>query len=278
VGKNTIQIRPVDPNNREYSDSKAQKVTVTVKKPSSEYIGKNRYADHSKAINAYSDIGMTNYVGSFAAGQMIYVENRLTTLDGNVIAETGGAFGYSKTYVRASDLREAAPITVGWQYPLNSARCSWRDGGNNWSWGSRNTAKSGARQYHNALDLTSNNANVYAATSGKVVASGTNSANGKYIVLETSLSGKKIYLFHAHLSAISVSKGMTVTKGQKIGVMGNTGSSSAGTHLHFSIADTLRSSGDYVGYTTKFNGNKVVYGGITFYNPKYIIDYGKLPN
>lgn len=73
-----------------------------------------------------------------------------------------------------------------------------------------------------------------------------------------------------------VSEGMAVSKGQKIGVVGNTGSSSRGKHLHFAMMDTLW-NGSYYGYSTYFSGNSRKYQGVTYYNPMYVIQNGNIP-
>lgn len=57
------------------------------------------------------------------------------------------------------------------------------------------------------------------------------------------LSGAaKVYSFYAHLASLKVGKGQTVSKGNKIAVVGGSGNNSNsayGTHLHLAIVDTL---------------------------------------
>jgi murein DD-endopeptidase MepM/ murein hydrolase activator NlpD len=169
----------------------------------------------------------------------------------------------------------AASDTTGWQFPLAGAYCSWTDGGADWSWGAINYNKPPDRHHHNALDLNGSNYSVMAAASGKVSAVGYSSANGNYIIIESTVSGKTVYQFYAHLASYNVAKGDSVAKGQKIGVVGTSGG--VGKHLHFAIADDLWSKGSYYGYTPPFSGNSVRYEGVTYYNPKYVIENGRLP-
>lgn len=162
------------------------------------------------------------------------------------------------------------------QFPLSNARCSWSSS-NNWSWGENvnGGGYSSSRVYHLAIDIIGSSDDVYATADGTVVGSGWNNANGNYVVIQHNLNGKTIYSFYAHLASRTVSRGTSVSKGQKIGVVGNTGNS-RGKHLHFAITDTLW-NGSYYGYSTYFTGDSRTYGGVTYYNPIYVINNGKLP-
>lgn len=165
----------------------------------------------------------------------------------------------------------------GFQMPLSSARCSWRSS-SNWSWGENRNGSgySSGRVYHLGVDLLGSSDTVYATASGNVVRAGRNNANGNYIVIQHTLSGKTVYSFYAHLARSTVSAGTQVGKGQQIGIVGNTGSASAGKHLHFAMMNTLW-NGSYYGYSTYFTGNAVNYQGVTYYNPVYVIQNGRLP-
>lgn len=183
---------------------------------------------------------------------------------------------YNST-IKGSDnsVSNSTPVSASsWQYPMSSAYVC----GNNW--GSYYAARASAgRPYHAGLDLGSRtgDANVYAAANGTVAAVGYNSANGYFVVIRHTISGKTVYSFYAHLRSYSVSKGKNVSKGSKIGVFGNTGSASAGAHLHFAITNVLYSGGGYYGYVSYVSGNKCSYGGATYYNPAYVIQNNRLP-
>lgn len=113
--------------------------------------------------------------------------------------------------------------------------------------------------------------NVYAAEEGNVVASGYQNANGNFVIIKHQHAGKEYYSYYLHLNSY-LNKSI-VGKGEIIAVMGRTGTSSAGVHLHFALADTLNSSGGIFGYyrvndvKTKFSGDYLDYQGIRYYNP-----------
>lgn len=95
----------------------------------------------------------------------------------------------------------------------------------------------GARDYHTGIDIVGPKAgdiagdNIYAADSGKVITAKWNNSYGYYIVID---HGNTISTCYAHLSKLLVKAGDTVTRGQKIGLVGTTGSST-GYHLHFEV-------------------------------------------
>ena len=89
---------------------------------------------------------------------------------------------------------------------------------------------------YNGVDLSgvSIGSPVVAASGGEVIvakSSGWNGGYGSYVVVKHPNGTQTLY---AHLSSVSVVPGQAVTKGQKIGGMGNTGRST-GPHLHFEV-------------------------------------------
>ncbi|HCW74265.1 MAG TPA: peptidase M23, partial [Clostridiaceae bacterium] len=59
-------------------------------------------------------------------------------------------------------------------------------------------------------------------------------AYGKHVMISHSLKNQKYVTVYAHMNSLSVKSGQTVSKGMKIGTVGNTGNS-FGNHLHFEI-------------------------------------------
>lgn len=99
---------------------------------------------------------------------------------------------------------------------------------------------------HHAVDIANSEGTpVYAADSGYVVVAGWKQGGyGKVVIVN---HGNGFQTLYAHLSSISVSVGGSVTKGQQVGLMGNTGHST-GSHLHFEIrqGSQLRDPLEYV--------------------------------
>lgn len=132
---------------------------------------------------------------------------------------------------------------------------------------------------HLGVDVASrsNDANIYATADGTVALVGKNSANGNCVVIRHEIGGRVVYSFYGHLSGYNVKKNDTVRRGQTIGVIGNTGNSSKGLHLHFAFT-TQCSLGTY-GYGTSFSNNAVSadYQGYRYFSPAYVINNGILP-
>lgn len=120
---------------------------------------------------------------------------------------------------------------------------------------------------HAAIDISGpgHGSNIYASNNGTVVETksgcivGNLSCNGRrgnYIIINHNIGN--YYTVYMHMNTINVQVGQVVSRGQKIGTMGNTGevypvpssySPYSGTHLHYAT---------YRGYPTR--------GGVPF-NP-----------
>lgn len=94
-------------------------------------------------------------------------------------------------------------------------------------------------KFHNGIDLAAPKGTaIYAAYDGKVVAATYSSTMGNYVMID---HGDYLYTIYMHASALYVSKGDIVTRGETIAAVGTTGRST-GNHLHFGV----RKNGEYV--------------------------------
>lgn len=97
----------------------------------------------------------------------------------------------------------------------------------------------GTQQFHNGIDMAAPGGSpILAAYDGEVVAADYSPTMGNYIMIN---HGDGIITIYMHASALCVSKGATVVRGEEIAKVGTTGRST-GNHLHFSI----RKDGSYV--------------------------------
>lgn len=276
-------------------------VITTAKAPSASYTSKANLTTYRRASNSQT-------AGSISKGDKVY---RLASSGSwtQVLYNIGSASNPSgwrmawisnsnfNNYIKNSSsnanvsaavnaavaaAQKAASASNGdWKAPMKNMYCTWRTPGNNMSWGSY-TSNSSGRNYHLGIDVYGTSGNVYSTFNGTVVAcsNSVSGANGRYIIIKHTISGKTVYSFYAHLSSVGVSKGQTISTGQYIGKAGGSGygyNSYYGTHLHFAIVDTLWSNGAYYGYASSFSGNKCTYGGVTYYNPCYVINNNRLP-
>lgn len=88
--------------------------------------------------------------------------------------------------------------------------------------------------FHYGIDISDggiNGADILAAESGIVLIAATHYSYGNYVILD---HGGGYATLYAHASALCVSAGETVSRGQLIAKVGSTGNSS-GPHLHFEV-------------------------------------------
>lgn len=98
--------------------------------------------------------------------------------------------------------------------------------------GMRRDPKTGARRMHTGTDFAGPTGTaIYATGDGVVREAGWHSGYGKMVVIEHDFGISTLY---AHLSRIRVTEGQRVSRGDRIGDMGNTGRST-GTHLHYEV-------------------------------------------
>ncbi len=116
--------------------------------------------------------------------------------------------------------------TGQFMWPVDSNYVTSRFGG-------RDTGIAGASTNHKGIDIgrTGYGAKIYAADSGTVLVSSSNSSSGNYVVIS---HGDGVTTHYAHMSKRAVKAGQTVKKGDVIGYTGATGVTN-GPHLHFEI-------------------------------------------
>jgi murein DD-endopeptidase MepM/ murein hydrolase activator NlpD len=86
---------------------------------------------------------------------------------------------------------------------------------------------------HGGLDIAADyGSKVRAATRGTIVFAGWKNNGGGYQVWIAHGSG--LYTTYNHMSAVSVGRGQTVSRGQQVGRVGSSGNST-GSHLHFEV-------------------------------------------
>lgn len=106
-------------------------------------------------------------------------------------------------------------------------------------YGNRMHPTLGVEKFHSGLDMAAPSGSpILAAADGEVVAASYSASMGNYIMIN---HGSGIFTIYMHASALYVSQGAKVKKGQNIAAVGSTGRST-GPHLHFSV----RSGGNYV--------------------------------
>ena len=120
-------------------------------------------------------------------------------------------------------------------------------------------------QYHTGIDMTSTSfdQNIYAAEEGMVVPGSVrndckqgercNGGFGNTVIIQHA---NGIYSQYGHMQkdSILVTGGQWITKGQKIGVMGNTGDSDYGIHLHFELKNNSNLGAGYTLSPPDVNG------------------------
>jgi murein DD-endopeptidase MepM/ murein hydrolase activator NlpD len=92
------------------------------------------------------------------------------------------------------------------------------------------------RRFHAGIDLGSGyGAPVWSAAPGTVVFAGAASGYGTLVVVSHgTVDGTDLSTAYAHMSAVLVSEGQQVARGQQVGRVGNEGNST-GPHLHFEV-------------------------------------------
>lgn len=228
----------------------------------------------ASAVRSYGSIAVNDgcvQLGSHTVGGKTYYPTIYPISSTKVNGVSGVKHKLAMAATNAKTAQSSQVVVSGWQWPMSGFSTT-----QTFNHYSTTRAKNNLRPVHCGIDMVSSDTTVRAAASGTVIYRGYSSGNGNHIVLEHTIGGVKVRTLYSHLSSFQgcPAVGKTVSKGAQIGVMGNTGNSTA-AHLHFAIY--TGSSTDPVGYTWTQATNKMTYGNCTFYNPSYVIQYGKLP-
>ncbi|MBV8197943.1 MAG: peptidoglycan DD-metalloendopeptidase family protein [Candidatus Eremiobacteraeota bacterium] len=129
--------------------------------------------------------------------------------------------------------RRAAGIAGGVESEGAAGSFSWPVTGTITSpFGWRSNPFGGAPEFHQGLDIAApSGTTVTAAAAGTVIMAQWYGGYGNYILID---HGGGYSTGYGHLSAIFVSNGQVVARGQAIGAVGSTGQST-GPHLHFEV-------------------------------------------
>ncbi|CAH1210875.1 hypothetical protein PAECIP111893_03311 [Paenibacillus plantiphilus] len=180
----------------------------------------------SKSVNARKKEVSTS---SYSAADEARALAKLATdsdLDFRAIAnlvdtmEVTMADSLRKTKLRQAEL---AALPSGW--PTQSHKLTS-------SFGYRKDPFTGRSTFHAGVDIGGQEGDpVFAAADGTVTETGSNASKGNYIVITHHNKLKTVYY---HLKRADAKRNDTVVKGEKIGLLGTTGRSTA-PHLHFQI-------------------------------------------
>ena len=146
--------------------------------------------------------------------------------DANVALSTGKELfvpGGTKPFVAKTVVAYSGPI------PSNAAK-----GTGSFGWPTSGTITQRYWGGHQAIDVGSwTGAPVKAADSGYVVSAGGgwSAGYGNHVIVD---HGNGFVTLYAHLNSIFVRPGESVSRGQQVGTVGNTGNST-GPHLHFEV-------------------------------------------
>lgn len=136
----------------------------------------------------------------------------------------------SSISIMDTDIEEIKSKNINIVLPVNGVVTS--------RYGVRDEVFSGVDPYHTGIDIANKSGTeVLSATKGSVTKV---EYNNKYYGNFVEITENGVVFKYAHLSSISVKKGIKINQKDKIGLMGSTGMST-GPHLHFEIKINNRS-------------------------------------
>jgi len=189
-----------------------------------EIVFKTEVEYDSTKYYGYSEIKQEGRNGVQIVTQKIKYENGdiVNALIANteVITEVINRVKVVGTKTVSSIVPSDIPDAGEWYWPTNIPYIITSNYG--WRWGT----------LHDAIDIsgTGHGSPIYAANNGIAVKVWYDGLGGNQVLIAHS---NDYYTWYAHLAQQTVRTGDTVTRGQKVGTMGCTGSACTGTHLHF---------------------------------------------
>ncbi|MBD1372109.1 M23 family metallopeptidase [Hazenella sp. IB182357] len=196
------------------------KVTDTLESLTKEYHTTKELLLHLNPILEKTDITYS--------GQMIAVPQKLPVSEPKVVKPP-------VQLVTSTNASKDAPKETGTKKAESPKKVS-STGTFKWPVSGQITSNFGWRngRQHKGIDVWSSakaKAVIYAADGGVVTKAGYSGAYGNLVVID---HGNGWQTYYAHLSRLNVSKGQSVSVGQSLGNMGQTGNAT-GYHLHFEV-------------------------------------------
>ncbi len=140
---------------------------------------------------------------------------------------------HSTLTVKAEELQSLVGAAEEYQHQMDHTPSIWPTQGRITSpFGYRRNPFTRRIQFHYGIDIANSSGTPIVATAGgQVVEASYRSGWGRLIIID---HGYDYVTYYAHLRGYAVSAGDNVSKGEIIGYMGNSGSST-GTHLHYEV-------------------------------------------
>ena len=187
-------------------------------------------------------VGASDTLDSLASK---YDVNAADIIDANDLADPTLVVGQTLTIpgARGSGIAAPAPAPKPATHPATSTRTSHPTSrppsqytGGRFLWpvvGGNNYISQYFHYGHYAIDIAADyGTKVVAAASGTVIFAGWKNNGGGYQVWISH--GSNLYTTYNHMSAITVGRGQSVSRGQQVGRVGMTGNAT-GPHLHFEV-------------------------------------------
>ena len=171
----------------------------------------------------YNETKLAEWLAYMATYTTVPPETTAPAEGGSTNGNSGGSSGNDSGNSGSSG---GSSASSGWLVPCSYVKLTS-------PFGHRESPTAGASTYHQGVDLAAPQGTpVYASRAGRVTVAGYGSAAGYYVTINHLDGFSSIYM---HLNNYVVSSGQTVSAGQLIGYVGNSGIAT-GYHLHFGIA------------------------------------------